>query len=392
MTLIFRFFDFFLPASLRSNPSDLLRGYIVIGMITTNIVVSLFMLVILLHFLKLEQNTAIGVGLDLACLVAYLCALVLLKITESLVLCANFLLTILTAIVAIGVQITGGYWESPVLQLALQLPVTGFLLLGLRPGIFWLAVTGILCFFCYLSAVLGFGSTQLLQSQELIDAMYIALQYTLFAVVGGALIVYEIINGQLTGVLNEERNRFEHKASHDDLTGIANRFEFFRRLKSGIHEARERDQKIAVVFLDLDGFKPINDLLGHHMGDEALKVVATRLSTILRLADTTARLGGDEFALILPGIRLPYDIENILPKVLAAIREPIRVNGINMVVKASCGVAVYPVHSEDHGALCRFADLAMYRAKEAKDTYLVFDETMNGENSCELSRRPTAVS
>ena len=125
MTLIFRFFDFFLPASLRNNPADSLRGYIIIGMIATNIVVSLFMLVFLLYFLELEQNTSSGVGLDLACLLAYLVALLLLKTTESLVLCANFLLATLTVVLAIGIQITGGYWDSPVLQLTLQLPVTG---------------------------------------------------------------------------------------------------------------------------------------------------------------------------------------------------------------------------------------------------------------------------
>jgi diguanylate cyclase (GGDEF)-like protein len=386
MILIFRFFDFFLPSSLRNNPTDLLRGYIIVGMIATNIMVSLCVLVVLLYFLDLGQNTIIGVGLDAACIVAYLVALILLKTTQSLVLCANFLLTILTTVVAIGIQITGGYWDSPVLQLALQLPVTAFLLLGLRPGIFWVAVTGILCLACYLSARLDVGHVQLLQNQDLIDAMYVALQFTLLAIVGGALIVYEIINGQLTKKLNEERNRFEHKASHDDLTGIANRFEFFRRLKVGIDEARERNQKVGVVYIDLDGFKPINDLLGHHMGDEALKVVASRLSNILRLADTTARLGGDEFALILPGIRLPYDIELIMPKVLAAIREPIRVNGINMVVRASCGVAVFPVHSEDHSTLCRFADTAMYCAKEVQDTYLIFDENMK-----ELKNRHTTA-
>jgi diguanylate cyclase (GGDEF)-like protein len=305
--------------------------------------------------------------------------------SASFVLTANFLLTILTAVVAIGVQITGGYWDSPVLQLALQLPVTAFLLLGLRPGIFWLAVTMALCVAFYLSALLDFGYVQLLQSQALIDAMFIALQYTLFAIVGGALIVYEIINSQLTGKLHEERGRLEHKASHDDLTGIPNRFEFFRRLKKGIDEARVRQHNVAVVYIDLDGFKPINDLLGHHIGDEALKAVAQRLSSFLRLADTTARLGGDEFALILPAIHIPNDIEVIMPKVLTAIKEPIRINGIDIVVKASCGVSVFPNHSEDHRALCRYADMAMYLAKEKHDSYLIYDESMKVEGG----RRPT---
>ncbi|MBK6508738.1 MAG: hypothetical protein IPG06_04290 [Haliea sp.] len=126
MTVILRFFDLFLPAGLRKDPTDLMRGYIIVGMILTNIMVGLTLLIILFKFLELEQNTAIGVGLNLLCLVAYVIALVLLRLSASFVLTANFLLTILTAVVAIGVQITGGYWDSPVLQLALQLPVTAF--------------------------------------------------------------------------------------------------------------------------------------------------------------------------------------------------------------------------------------------------------------------------
>jgi diguanylate cyclase (GGDEF)-like protein len=381
MSFIFRFFDHFLPASLRNNPADLMRGYILIGLILTNILVSLMVLVILLYFLDLAQNTHFAVSLDLLCLVAYLAALLLLKWFESFVLCANFLLTTLAAVMVVGIQITGGYMASPVLQLALQLPVTAFLLLGLRPGIFWLILTTAICIGCYISARLGFGYIQLLQDQALIDAMYIAFQYTLLSVVGGALIIYEIINGQLTRKLSEERNRFEHKASHDDLTGIPNRFEFFRRLKTGIDQARDRNEKVGVVYLDLDGFKPINDLLGHHMGDEALKAVADRLKKILRLSDTTARLGGDEFALILPGIHVPHDIDTIMPKVLTAIKEPININGVDVVVRASCGVSVFPNHSEDHNALCRYADIAMYLAKEQHDAYLMFEESMKSQKS-----------
>jgi diguanylate cyclase (GGDEF)-like protein len=377
MTVLFRFFDFFLPAHLRNNPADLMRGYIFVGMILTNIVISLLVLAGLLFVLELEENTAIGVGLDVMCLVAYPIALLLLKKTGNFFLCATFMLTTLVVVIITGIQITGGYMESPILQLLLQPPVTAFLLLGLRPGIFWSLSTVLICLMCYLSAVLGVGYIQLL----LINAMHVLLQITLLIVVAGALIVYEIINGQLTRKLNEERNRFEHKASHDDLTGIPNRFEFFRRLKIEIDQASERQHKVGVVYIDLDGFKPINDLLGHHMGDEALKSVADRLQRILRLSDTTARLGGDEFALILPGIHVPDDIEVIMPKVLAMIKEPIHINGVDVVVKASCGVSIFPNHSEDHNTLCRYADTAMYYAKEKHDAYLLFEESMMGQKS-----------
>ena len=379
MTRLFRFFDMFLPASLRNNPTDLMRGYIIIGLIWSNILVSLFVLVQLLYFLKLEHNTHIGVSLDLLCLVGYLAALLLLRRTESYFLCATFLIATLAVVIVVGIQITGGYLESPISQLALQLPVTAFLLLGLRPGIFWLFVTLVFCVACYISAILNVGYVQLLQNQALVEAMHISLQFILLFMVGGALFIYETINGQLTKRLNEEINRFEHKASHDDLTGIPNRFEFFRRLKLGIDQSRERRQKVGVVYIDLDGFKPINDLLGHHMGDEALKAVALRLQHVLRVSDTTARLGGDEFALILPGIHVPDDIEIIMPKILSVVKEPIQINGVNIVVRASCGVAIFPNHSEDHSTLCRYADMAMYHAKKKHDAYLVFEESMTGQ-------------
>ena len=210
--------------------------------------------------------------------------------------------------------------------------------------------------------------------------MYSSLQFVLLFMLGGALIVYETITGLLNKKLNEERNRFEHKASHDDLTGIPNRFEFFRRLRSVTETAAELDHKVGVVYLDLDGFKPVNDLHGHHMGDEALKIVANRLTQVLRLSDTTARLGGDEFGLILPGIHVPHDIEVIMPKVLAAIKEPMFVGDAEIVVYGSCGVSIYPDDSEDYNALCRYADTAMYRAKEHRDSFLSFQPEMLPSN------------
>ncbi len=379
MSSIFRFFDLFLPANLRNNPTDLMRGYIVVGMIFTNITVCLLVLVELLFFLELGQNTLIAVSLDLACLVGYLIALLILIRTENYVLCANFLITTLAVVVVIGIQISGGYLESPISKLALQLPVTAFLLMGLRRGIVWLLITLAISILAYLSAVLEYGYVQLIQSPALIQALDISLQFILLIMLGGALIIYETINGLLTRKLHEERNRFEHKASHDDLTGIPNRFEYFRRLNSDIEDAQERQHKVGVVYIDLDGFKPINDLLGHHMGDEALKAVATRLQQILRLSDTTARLGGDEFALILPGINVPVDIDAIMPKVLAAIKEPICIHGVDVVVKASCGISIFPDHSEEYSALCRYADMAMYHAKEKHDAYLIFDESMKAQ-------------
>ena len=381
MSKILRFFDYFLPDSLCTNPSDLMRGYILVGLIFTNILICLLTMLGLIFLLELEHNTPVAVALAGACLVGYGITLIMLRRTENYTLCSNLILAILALVIVCGVQITGGYLDSPILQLMAQLPVTAFLLLGLRTGITWLAITLGICVAMYVSAVFNVGHAQWMQNAQTIQAMYILLQFILLLLIGAALIVYETLNGLLKQELHEEKVKLEHWASHDDLTGIVNRFEFFRRLQAGIHEAQEREHKVGVVYIDLDDFKPVNDNHGHHMGDAALKAVAGRLQNVLRLSDTTARLGGDEFGLILPGIHVPDDIDAIMPKILDAIREPIDVNGVKISVRGSCGVAIFPNHSEDYDDLCRYADAAMYQAKEITDAYLVYEETMPAQSA-----------
>jgi len=360
-----------------------MRGYIFVGIILANILITVITMFGLNYFLDLEHNTPIALTLAGICLVGYIATLLLFRSGKNYALCSHFLLGILTTVIFFGLQITGGYLESPILQLAMQIPVMGFLLLGLRAGVFWLISTFLLCIATYFSAIYEVGYMQQLQSEELIQAMYILLQFVILVVVGGTLIIYETINSMLKAELHEEKIKLEHLASHDDLTGVANRFEFFRRLKDSLQEARERDHKVGVIYIDLDKFKPVNDDYGHHAGDEALKTVAERLERVLRLTDTTARLGGDEFGIILPGIHVPTDIELILPKLSAAICEPILIAQGEITISASFGISIYPNHSLDYNELIKFADTAMYRAKESNNTYLVFDESMHAVSAVE---------
>jgi signal transduction histidine kinase len=207
MSFLFRFFDLFLPASLRNNPTDLMRGYITVGLIFTNIFFCLVVVVQLIFVLELGENELIGVGLNLACLVGYLIGLLLLIRTKSYVLCANFLISTLAVVVIIGMQITGGFLESPISPLALLLPVTAFLLMGLRRGIIWLVLALLICALAYYSAVLDYGFVQLLPNEALIEAMDITLQFMMIIMVGGALIIYESINSVLTRKVQEQSHQ-----------------------------------------------------------------------------------------------------------------------------------------------------------------------------------------
>ena len=164
-----------------------------------------------------------------------------------------------------------------------------------------------------------------------------------------------------------ERRRMEaaleHRALHDPLTDLPNRSLFFDRLRQAIHAARRDGTQVALVMLDVDGFKSINDTRGHSTGDAVLKEVASRLQLGLRATDSAARLGGDEFAWILPRVASRRRVDSIVRKRLAAATEPIKVDGAEIEVGLSAGVAIYPEDGEDTDALLRRADAAMYSVK-----------------------------
>lgn len=149
----------------------------------------------------------------------------------------------------------------------------------------------------------------------------------------------------------------------DRLTGLPNRALFQDRLEQALVMAERRTTPVAVLFLDLDRFKIINDSLGHQIGDAVLVSVAQRLRRCLRAEDTLARLGGDEFAILLPGIANRRDTERVTDKCLAALADPEVIGGHELTVNASIGVAIFPQHGADVHHLLRSADAAMYRAK-----------------------------
>lgn len=153
-------------------------------------------------------------------------------------------------------------------------------------------------------------------------------------------------------------------ALHDPLTGLGNRTLFHDHLEQGLDHARRANDGTAVMFIDLDNFKTINDTLGHDVGDQVLVSVAERLRTCVRQADTVARLGGDEFAAVLVDLPHPESALVVARKVLEAIREPIGLGAHTLRVTPSIGLAVYPDCGEDAETLVKNADAAMYEAKQ----------------------------
>ena len=154
-------------------------------------------------------------------------------------------------------------------------------------------------------------------------------------------------------------------ATHDALTGLPNRLLLADRLKQALIQARRAQDRVALLFLDLDNFKTINDSLGHDIGDLLLKAVAQRLTASLRAADTVARQGGDEFIVVLPGLMSVEAAETVTQKLLAQIIAPYQIQGQALYIGVSIGVAIFPDDGEDSDTLLKNGDIAMYQAKEA---------------------------
>lgn len=180
--------------------------------------------------------------------------------------------------------------------------------------------------------------------------------------------------------------RLFHIAHHDALTGLPNRLYFLDQLRQARLVAKRFNHQIAILFLDLDRFKIINDTLGHGVGDLLLQEVAARIRTSVREIDTVARLGGDEFTVMLTNIKDDGDIEKVARKILQAIGKPVVIEGNELFITTSIGASVYPRHGDDPATLVKHADIAMYQAKQnGRNNWVYYDPSMNLDSDRRLS-------
>lgn len=166
--------------------------------------------------------------------------------------------------------------------------------------------------------------------------------------------------------LERAGTQLEHEATHDPLTGLANRVLFYRRLEEAMVHAREEDFSLAVMYIDLDDFKQVNDVHGHAIGDALLQAVGGRLHHVARVADTAARLGGDEFALLFVGVQETSECPPLCAKVEKEVSQPLKVDGLNLVPACSIGYALYPRDGRTLDTLLNAADARMYQVKRAR--------------------------
>ncbi len=183
---------------------------------------------------------------------------------------------------------------------------------------------------------------------------------------------------QAEDALHEQQARLNYLAFHDSLTGLPNRSLFYDRIYHSLARSRRGKSQLALMLLDLDRFKNINDSLGHDAGDLLLKAISQRLTESVRDMDTVARLGGDEFVVVLEGIHDHDDISFVANKLLENLSKPIHISGHEISTTVSIGISVFPDDGEQTDTLLKHADIAMYKAKEGgKNNYQYYTEGMN---------------
>ncbi|SDC37166.1 diguanylate cyclase (GGDEF) domain-containing protein [Geodermatophilus telluris] len=202
-----------------------------------------------------------------------------------------------------------------------------------------------------------------------VEAATTRTYWRLGAGLGVLYLVIGAISWSTTRRLRRQAAQAEHDALHDPLTGLANRELFARRVDAEL----QRGTPGAVVLVDLDRFKEVNDTLGHHAGDQLLREVGVRLAATVRAGDTVARLGGDEFGLLLPGLDDPAGARELVERVSEALAAEAVVDGVPLAVEASCGIAMHPADAADVETLMTCADAAMYQGKRGASGIVVFD-------------------
>ena len=180
----------------------------------------------------------------------------------------------------------------------------------------------------------------------------------------------------------EHERQLAYQATHDVLTGLANRSLFEDRLAHDISLAKRSKEPLAVLFIDLDEFKPINDTLGHRIGDEILISIAHRMQSVIRPSDTLARFGGDEFVLLLPNLASEQEAEALAELILYEIGQAHRVATQELYLTASIGISLLSRDLDEPARMLQEADMAMYKAKQqGRDTFVVYSEDLDAKLS-----------
>ena len=373
----------FIPDKLLHNHETRLKAVVLLLTLICNMTISALLIPVLTYFFA--ESPAVsegGIQLISICMALYVISFIILNRLAALNTAGNITLAGIYFGALVSSWATGGIY-SPLMYILLIPPVFAFVLTNITSALTWsaltiitfLAIWGVDELALIYESMEQYESLQVIINAADVTALNIIIPLTSLIAILLVVAIYELNSVQMKKMLSQERNMFAFKASHDPLTGLGNRAEFDARIKMSIEQAWHSEYPLALVYIDLDGFKPINDTLGHHAGDIVLTSISNRLAKMVRGTDMVARLGGDEFAIILQGVGDNAKIEPVLKKLLATISEDITLDDGQVVnVNGSFGVAYYPEDAKTPDRLCRYADMAMYLAKEEKNTWRFYQQ------------------
>jgi diguanylate cyclase (GGDEF)-like protein len=288
---------------------------------------------------------------------------------------ANLAVLVSFTIITMGIFLGGGPLASPVNYLMVVPPFMAIILVGFQYGVLWSVMVFVV------ELMMMYLHFSLYQFPSLFDHRYypemevVSWLISFSAAVGSAL-VYDSTSQRLQAQLQLRQRAFEVLATHDVLTGLPNRALFEDRLNTAILKGERSGDSFALLYLDLDSFKPINDREGHAAGDQVLKTIAARLIKSVRKVDTVARLGGDEFAILINNVEEHERIVRVVKTMLSSISEPFDAGGKELSISASIGIAVYPKDGTTAELLENRSDIAMYKAKRRGGHYCFYHHSL----------------
>ncbi len=216
--------------------------------------------------------------------------------------------------------------------------------------------------------------------QTISDTVVLAMLVLSFLVLGYLVLGVRIKKRffELESSLVKKNRELNFRATHDPLTRLPNRILLLGRISHAIDKAKRDKKMLAVLFLDIDNFKMVNDVYGHDIGDKLLQNISKMINSKIRKSDTVSRFGGDEFVILLDDLQKREDCIMIIKKILEQFKTPLSINGFSLTVTFSIGIAIYPTDTQEGETLLKYADIAMYKAKnDGKNRYVFYDKSMN---------------
>lgn len=377
--------EYFIHPQLRADPDMFYRVRILIAAMLSFALTTLiaFLAVPLTNFT--QTSIMIAGGLLLPTTVCFLVLLVLLRKHGHYMFCAVTTVAVLLLLIVAGIFFSGGISVSPVTQLLVVPPLTAYFFGGVRWGGQMVLMTFLLLIGLIAFHLLGIDFMQTVHTEEQRIILGYLVSFVNLSAISGMAFIYEYTAAALKRERDLEREKYMRLAKTDPLTGLANRRNFDAMLQERIalYALQDPPQRFALGYLDLDGFKPINDRYGHAIGDEVLRIVSERMRAVLRGSDFVGRHGGDEFMMMLDLAGEPEALEKMATRLLSSIAKPIKTSAGEVAVSGSLGFASFPLDAMDIEKLKHHADEAMYAAKKQHNCWRTYDNahTMQGAAS-----------